>query len=186
MELPSKAVIIQNARAEIFQEWRDQDPSRSEMTRFPKRIFKKNPSLKSELEEITQKACSEYDQQMSVLYSEWLLKNEDRPYLNAKDRCEAKLARWCSKQIKTKTDILEKHRTLPFNHLKQYSEWCSVKRRYPSVRTENKREKRLAKWAIAVRVKYSKNELPDDEVEKIEEMFGEEWLTNAPFLTQPS
>jgi hypothetical protein len=184
-KIPNKKAILQDVRKKVFEKWKSQDPKRSQLERYPRRIFKKDPQLKNELIFLTDKVQLIYNNCMTDLYHSWIQEHDDRPYLDSKNRHELKLAKWFSKLLRKGNPpelILEKHRKLPFNHLRQYQEWCNVNRRYPSVHGNNRREKRLAKWSIAVRIKYSKDQLDENQAKEIKEKLGEDWLTNAPFF----
>lgn len=183
--IPDYQLMLNYARDNLFKKWKQDDSTRANLTKFPRRIFSKDSQLKSQWEFIQNKVNMAYNECMTDLYYEWLETHQERPYLNSNNNYEVKLARWFSKQLRKghpPQHILEQHRELPYNHAREYSEWRHVYRKYPSVHSKSARERRLAKWSIAVRLAYQKGELPEDQTQTITKVLGQEWLQNAPFL----
>lgn len=183
--IPDYQYMLNETRRKLFEQWKAADPSRKNSSKFPRKIFQKDSNLRSHWEFLVNKVNVVYTEWMTDLYYDWIEKHNNRPYLMSKDPHEFKLAKWFSKQLRKghpPQDILEKHRELPFNHVREYQEWRHVFRRYPSIRSQTGRERRLAKWSIAVRLKYNQGELPEDQAEYIRKNLGEEWLENVPFL----
>lgn len=179
-ELPNIQELLKRARSGLLDEWRLEDPSRAEMTSFPRRLFNKKNALGAKWMLIKGKIEIDYNSTMSRLYEKWLQDHGARPFLYSSEHDERKLAKWASNNIET----IKQYKRPTFDYPREYREWIYRHRKPPSIKSQKVHENRLARWAVAVQVKAQKGELSEEVASGIKKVLGDEWLGAAPFLKE--
>ena len=162
-------------------------PNIKDILREAKQEFTNSKLPRKEWDKTRVELVSKYNDQMVDCYRKWLNTHDDVPYSYVADKDERVLARWFRSRCRDKTipeGILKEYHSKPFDHVRRYREWTYVHGKLPSTKGTNRRELRLANWAVAIHISYFEGKLSLDDVQRIKSIIGETWLDNAQHLTK--